>query len=278
MRRFKLPVILLAATVLLSACGTAGDREDQASESERIDIDYVSQVESLYEQSDVWEYYEEMLPADVDPEDVSSVTYAVMDLDADGLLEVITEVNLMTYDDDREWVTFNTYNMIFELGDDGSIHTINTADSEDMGFFGGLNIRHAMLTGHYDGKIPVFHISDDNGNTSRSGEEGYWSFLMRYGTLYIDNDTVVIDYTCMTMYDGSWEDPVITYYDAEGNEISEEEYSELNSQFHSGTSFMTAAGRFSEISEEAMRTSYEIFMGIYEPQETRSPEAVETDN
>ena len=158
MRRFKLPVILLATTVLLSACGTAGDREDQASESERIDIDYVSQVESLYEQSDVWEYYEEMLPADVDPEDVSSVTYAVMDLDADGLLEVITEVSLMTYDDDREWVTFNTYNMIFELGDDGSIHTINTPDSEDMGFFGGLNIRHAMLTGHYDGKIPVFHI------------------------------------------------------------------------------------------------------------------------
>ena len=241
---------VLAAGVLLTGCSKTAARDERDAEDEVDTRDYESQIELLYEQSDVWEYQDSILADDADPDDVVNYCYAVSDLDGDGMLEVITEVRLMQYEG--------------EVEEDGSIHAITMENSDDDGFYGILNIiTDPLLRGYYDGKTPVFMLIDGDGNTITSGSDEFENYRMSYYRFYIQDDIVNAECAFVSVSCGDMENPSYTYYDGEGNEISYDEYIELNQDYTLHQQFMTFAGRFRDISEDELLRSYEIFLGIY---------------
>lgn len=278
MRMREVLFAVLAAGVLLTGCSKTAARDERDAEDEVDTRDYESQIELLYEQSDVWEYQDSMLADDADPDDVVNYCYAVSDLDGDGMLEVITEVRLMQYegevDSNTEYsFTSYTYNVINELSEDGSIHAITMENSDDDGFYGILNIiTDPLLRGYYDGKTPVFMLIDGDGNTITSGSDEFENYRMSYYRFYIQDDIVNAECAFVSVSCGDMENPSYTYYDGEGNEISYDEYIELNQDYTLHQQFMTFAGRFRDISEDELFRSYEIFLGIYEPEPTRETE------
>lgn len=277
MKRRVLATIAIAS-VLLASCSKTAAREERNAEDEVDTLDYESQIELLYEQSDVWEYQDSMLADDADPDDVVNYCYAVTDLDGDGLLEIITEVSLMQYEGERDsnveyQFTSYTYNVINELSEDGSLHVITTEDSDGDGFYGILNIiTDPLLRGYYDGKTPVFMLIDGGGNTISSGSDEFENYRMSYYRFYIKDDIVNAECAFVSVTCGDMENPSYTYYDGEGNEISYDEYIELDQEYILQQQFMTFAGRFRDISEDELLRSYEIFLGIYEPEPTRETE------
>ena len=232
---------------------TTTSEETTASEEtttiETVDLpdEIDEQLQIIYDNYETWM----LLPMDdsffSEEDELNSASFAVTVLDNDGMLEIIK----------TGWAgtAHNTRNTIYEVSEDGELVLITVEwDSPDLW--------HMDTVRYYtDDEGTRWNLVEDTTTENSTGLSRY----VTYSRLSIDNGIVTETY-CAEYYNPELDDETVClYYDADNNEITQEEFEQITSQYDALVEGEAAFGWISANGQptlEELAESYQTFMGL----------------
>ena len=177
-----------------------------------VDDDYAWQLQVIFDNASVWEASEE--------DRIDSdwyCLYAITDLDNDGLLEVCKRAVFGNGPQTRLWM--------YEVTDDRSIVRLESEVDEGIDY---VSSNYPDFENHetiefYQDEAGIHYLVHD------CKSYGLTSVYNNYEVMALINNRITINDVCFLHSENA--DAVITYFDGDGNEISEEEYNQLFEEY-----------------------------------------------
>lgn len=216
-----------------------------SSVREPVDEEYAWQLQTIYDNIDVWRLSDE---DNVEPD--WYCVYAITDFDQDGLLEVCKRAEYNNGPVTQLWIYEVTSDgSIVELESDLEDPSVDYRSSNYPDFSIGLPVSY-----YQDGGVYRYLVHDCH-------SYGITCVYNDYGYLSIQDNRIVFDVVCTELAEDAG--TVMTYYDADGNEISEAEYEALYNEYNSNADGNAWIRWFfdSEIDMDHITDSYSSFAG-----------------
>ena len=216
-----------------------------SSVREPVDEEYAWQLQTIYDNIDVWRLSDE---DNVEPD--WYCVYAITDFDQDGLLEVCKRAEYNNGPVTQLWIYEVTADgSIVELESDLEDPSVDYRSSNYPDFSIGLPVSY-----YQDGGVYRYLVHDCH-------SYGITCVYNDYGYLSIQDNRIVFDVVCTELAEDAG--TVMTYYDADGNEISEAEYEALYNEYNSNADGNAWIRWFfdSEIDMDHITDSYSSFSG-----------------
>lgn len=195
------------------------DQNDYTLDLSGLSEDVISQLEVFAENKDFWNmnYYGQI-----------NCCYAVFDLDNDGRLELITSTvagNGLFYSENHFYRTDDTFTKIEELKQEyyeeyHEYYETNPNELDLLCEYEGL--------AYTDGEVIYYPAEDEIGNGAVSSYIADGAYYVKDGIVYS-----VIYRGCNTLW-GDEDNNEQTWYDAAGNEITQEAWEKLYNDFYAG--------------------------------------------
>lgn len=209
-----------------------------------VNVDYVWQLQVILDNSGVWELLEE---DEVDPDWYCA--YAITDLDNDGLLEVCKRAVYNNGPVTRLW--------IYEVTDEESIVRLESEIDE------GLDYVSSNYPEFNDDEPIAFYQSDDGTYcylVHDSKSYGLTSVYVNYEYMALIDNIITINDVCFWHSENACD--VVTFFDGDGNEISESEYSQLFEEYEERATGEVYIDWFYEISMDNLIESFEVWNAL----------------
>lgn len=217
------------------------------------------QLQIIYDNYEIWMLQPAIPNYDMDEQSLQIANYAVTDLDGDGMLEIIKSGSAGT--------AHNSRNIIYEVTEEGTLELLNEDFATEWS--SGPDLWSMDEFGYY---------TDENGTrwnlTSDCMSDGLYGCVYEYDRVSIDNGIVIepVCYEEFVYYDFETESAVDLhlFYDAEHNEITEDEYYQITDEYNAlveGTSIFgwispRVDGELTQPTLEQLAESYHTFMGL----------------
>ncbi len=221
-------MLLASCTEVVSEAETSGTEiietsettitETSAVETEGIfniamvDDKYAWQLQVILDNASIWEASEE---DSIDPDWYCS--YAITDLDNDGLLEVCKRAVYNNGPVTRLW--------IYEVTDEDNIVRLESEIDEGLDYI-------SSNYPDFENREPLKFYQNEDGIyylVHNCKSYGLTSVYNNYGVMALVDNRITIDDVCILHSENA--DDVITYFDGDGNEISEEGYNQLFEEY-----------------------------------------------
>ena len=194
--------------------------ETTTSSVEDVPDEILEQIQLIYDNYDIWKLQPYDPSTDYSEEYWNCPLYAITDLDADGMLEIIK----------TGFSGSGVYsgNVFYEVTEDGELELLN----EDLGAeWGGPDLwNHDTYSYYTDEDGTKWYLVEDH---SRSGVD--WQ-LTEYSRMSI-RDRITIEPYCYEEYSVVYDvetdtfTDTYTYYDGDHNEITEEEFDQITAEY-----------------------------------------------
>ena len=242
----KTTMSVLICSLLLTSCAEGADITNTSVNP----IGIEEQIQIIYDNYDTWK----LQPVDdsyfSEENELNCASFAVTDLDNDGMLEIINSGWAGT--------SHNTFNAIYEVSEEGGLVLI-TEEWESPDLWNMDTVRY-----YTDDAGCRWNLVTNMTTEYSMGIPRYVAYLR----LSIDNGFVTEPY-CAEYYDlelneETGEDgSVCRYYDADDNELTQEEFEQLNSEYDDLVEGENALGWISALegqpSIEQLTESYQTF-------------------
>ncbi len=232
--------------------------ETTTSTSAVLSDDIEMQLQIIYDNYETWMLQPAIPHTDMDEQSLQIANYAVTDLDGDGMLEVIKSGSAGT--------AHNSRNIFYEVTEEGTLELLNEDFATEWA--SGPDLWSMDEFGYY---------TDENGTrwnlTSDCMSNGSYGCVYEYDRMSIDNGIIIepVCYEEFVYYDFETESAVDLhlFYDAEYNEITEDEYYQITDEYNAlveGTSIFgwispRVDGDFTQPTLEQLAASYQTFIG-----------------
>ena len=205
-----------------------------------VDDEYAWQLQMIFDNADVWEMSEE---DGIDSDWYCS--YAITDLDNDGLLEVCKRAEYSNGPQTRLWM--------YEVIDDMSIVRLESEVDDGLDYVSSNypDFENHEPLEYYQDEDGVFYLVHD------CKSYGLTSVYNNYGVMALVNNRITINDVCFLHSENA--DAVITYFDGDGNEISEEEYNQLFEEYEGLATGEVYIEWFYEPSMDNLIESFEVW-------------------
>ena len=205
------------------------------------------QLQIIYDNYDIWMLHptDENFFSEID--ELNRASFAVTDLDNDGRLEIIK----------TGWAgtSHNTLNTIYEVSEDGELVLITSE-------WGSPDLWRMDTVRYYTDDAGIrWNLVEDIVTSDSTGLSSY----VIYSRLSLDNG-IVTDTYCMEYEETDAYDTVCRYYDADSNEITQEEFDQLTAEYEDLVEGEAAFGWISayqgQPTMEQLAASYQTFTGL----------------
>ncbi|MCR5528418.1 MAG: hypothetical protein K6F49_04275 [Saccharofermentans sp.] len=220
------------------------DESVNVTSSTTYDIDevYRWQLDTIYDNSEVWKFSDEDR---IDPD--WYCFYAITDFDQDGYLEVCKQAVYSNGPNTRMW--------LYEVTADMSLVRLESEIDEDMDYT-------SSNYPDFDMNEPIEYFQDENGVyyylVHDCKSYGLSSVYNNYSYMALVDNRIIIRDVCYIHSENA--DEIINYYNSDGNEVSEEEYSSIYEEYIASATNNVSLGWFNDITNENIIDSFQTFI------------------
>ena len=214
-----------------------------------VDEQYQWQLQSIYDSSDIWE------SSDDDNIDYClwNCLYSVTDLDKDGYLEVIKTA---VYSNGPSTVLW-----IYEVDGEGALTRMDSEPEDNDTEFHSVEYPDLSIVFYSQ---PMRFYQNSKGDyvyfVQDVISDGLSCVRRNYILMSVADNRILFDNFCAEASDNT--ETVETYFNAEGNEITEDEFNQLYSDYEALAEDEVSLSWFSEITMDNIIESYRVFYGI----------------